>query len=80
MSTQPAPTIPDIPNAPVQLKDYLRRFSLWATNMFGQRLDPSTAAPQLLMQDSSGKVWSITVTTAGTLHITSVALGGKNPL
>jgi hypothetical protein len=76
---QPPPTLPGTTGLNEQMNNYLRSFSLWCRTGFRERQDMNVAAAQILLLSPGGKVYSITVTDAGVVTATAVALGSGLP-
>ena len=84
-TVQPPPDLPSMPDVSDTLSGYLRNFSLWCRHGFSDKLSVSTAAQGVLLQANDAPagatpaVFSIQVTSAGTIVATPVALGSGQP-
>ena len=82
---QPPPELPNDPQISNQLSNYLRTFSLWCRRGFAAKLDKHSALPGILLQANDApagaapKIFMLQVTTAGTVVVTAVPLGGGAP-
>jgi len=82
---QPPPNLPDLPEAPPQLANYLRTFALWCRNGFRAKLDANVALPGILMQaydapaGTTPAVFMLRVQSNGSFVTTPVNPGGGQP-
>jgi hypothetical protein len=72
----PAPTVPEMTNAPNGLAGYLSRFALWATANFNNSMMKRTATSEIYLQSPGGYVYLLAITDAGSLTATPIILGG----
>jgi len=82
---QPPPNLPDLPEAPTQLVNYLRTFALWCRNGFRAKLDANAALPGILFQAADAPagttppVYILEVLSNGSFRTTQINPGGGQP-
>jgi hypothetical protein len=82
---QPPPNLPDLPDGPPQLANYLRTFALWCRNGFRAKLDANTALPGILLQaydaptGTAPNVYLLRVNQVGNFVAEQIPLGGGKP-
>ena len=85
IATHAPPPVPNAPNMPPGLADYLHKLALWARTNMSQKLPSSQALPGLLLQaydtaaGAAPKVFLIRVNSAGAISATAQPLGEGKP-
>ena len=82
---QPPPDLPNLPNVPPQLSNYLRTFALWCRRGFRAKLDGGVALSGIMLQaydtppGTTPTVWLLQVNQAGSFVATPINPGGGQP-
>jgi hypothetical protein len=73
----PPPDIPNMPSAPPNLADYLRRLNTWMNQQLQSKIPQQTAVPGVLFLSPNGAVWQLSVLDNGTFTTTQITPGGN---